>query len=315
LLEKANDYNDRGLWNQAEEIYDAMWSQLQAKNPHPNWKMSQCPEQENELTDAIARGCRVIKHIDPKHPIWQNHAPRNSVRSMAKYNRPIDAVGCDIYPVPFNPSSGHSDLKDTNLSAVGAYMDRMHEAASGKSIWMVLQGFGWRDLSEEGRKDADPQKGRRPNFSETRFMSYDAIVHGANALLYWGTHAIEKDSVLWQDLMKIAKELRGLEPGIVGEHSTSEPTSEADKTYGSIDGQGPRLMLRKTEQDWILIAVNEHSQGISFTVSRLPDELEGRTLYRLYSDENRKVKNNVFHDGIRGFGVHVYATSRRFEAK
>lgn len=315
LLEKANDYNNRGLWNQAEEIYEQLWSQLQAKNPHPDWKMSNCPAQANELTDAIARGCRVIRHLDSKHPIWQNHAPRNSVLSMAKYNQPIDAVGCDIYPFPFSPTSGHSDLKDTNLSSVGAYTDRMREAAPGKSIWMVLQGFGWRDLSEEGKEYPDPLKGRRPGFSETRFMAYDAIVHGANALLYWGTHAIEKDSILWQDLMKIAKELQALEPGIVGERPKNAPISTTDETYGSIDGQGPRLMLRKAGQDWVLIAVNEHSQGISFTVSKLPEELEGKTLYRLYSDEKHEIRSGAFHDGIQGFGVHVYSTNRRFEAE
>jgi len=315
LLEKADDYNERGLWKQAEEIYDILWSQLKIKNPHPDWKMSQCPGQVNELTEAIDRGCRVVKHLDPKRAIWQNHAPRNSVGSLAKYNRTIDAVGCDIYPVPFSPTSGHSDLKDTNLSAVGAYTDRMREAAPGKSIWMVLQGFGWRDLSEEGKKDPDSRKGRRPNFSETRFMAYDAIVHGANALLYWGTHSIEKESALWIDLMKTAKELRALEAGIVGERPTNMPVSASDETYGSIDGQGPRLMLRKAEQDWVLIAVNEHSQGISFTISKLPNELEGKTLYRLYSGETHKVENRAFHDGIRGFGVHVYATSRRFETK
>jgi hypothetical protein len=234
---------------------------------------------------------------------------------MTKYNQPIDAVGCDIYPVPFSPTTGHSDLKDTNLSSVGAYTDRMREAAPGKSIWMVLQGFGWRDLSEEGKEDTDPRKGRRPGFSETRFMAYDAIVHGANALLYWGTHSIEKDSVLWQDLMKIAQELRALEPGIVRERPGSAPISTADETYGSIDGQGPRLMLRKTGRDWILIAANDHSQGISFTVSKLPQELEGKTLYRLYSDEKHEIRSGAFHDGIRGFGVHVYATNRRFEAE
>ena len=315
LLEKANDYNDRGLWNRAEKIYDALWSQLQTKNPHPDWKMSKCPAQANELTNAIARGCRVVKYLDPKRAIWQNHAPRNSVRSLAKYNETIDAVGCDIYPVPFSPTSGHSDLKDTNISSVGAYTNRMHETAPGKSIWMVLQGFGWRDLSEEAREDADPRKGRRPNFSETRFMAYNALVHGANALLYWGTHYIEKNSALWQNSMKIAKELRALEPGIVGERPKDTPISTTDETYGSIDGQGPHLMLRKTEQDWVLIAVNEHSQGISFTVSELPDELKGKTLYRLYSDETHEIQSGAFHDGIQGFGVHVYATSRRFEAK
>jgi hypothetical protein len=315
LLERANDYNDRGLWKQAEEIYDTLWRQLGTKNPHPDWRMSQCPDRVNELTDAIARGCRVVRHLDPKHAIWQNHAPRNSVRSLAKYNQPIDAVGCDIYPVPFSSTSGHSDLKDTNLSAVGAYTDRMREAAPGKSIWMVLQGFGWRDLSEKAKNDPDSQKGRRPNLSETRFMAYDAIVHGANALLYWGTQYIEKDSTLWQDLMKVAKELRALEPGIVSESPKNSPVSAADETYGSIDGQGPHLMLRKAGQDWVLIAVDEHSQGISFTVSKLPSELEGKTLCRLYSDETCKVENSSFHDGIRGFGVHVYATSRRFEAR
>ncbi|MFC1633510.1 hypothetical protein ACFL5Z_01600 [Planctomycetota bacterium] len=315
LLHKANNYTERGLWKQAEELYDTLWQELEVKNPHPQWKMSQCPKQVDELTDAISRGCRIVNRLDPKRIIWQNHAPRNSIKSLRKYNRAVDAVGCDIYPVPFSPTSGHSDLKDTNLGSVGAYTDRMREAAPSKSIWMVLQGFGWRDLSEKGRNDPDPKKGRRPNFSETRFMAYDAIIHGANAILYWGTHSIEKDSPLWRDVMNVSKELRTLEPGILGRHPKNPPVAVADPTYGSIDGQGPRLMLRQAGQDWILIAVNEHNQGISFTVNQLPEELEGKILYRLYSDEEYLVKNRRFHDGIRRFGIHVYATNRRFETE
>lgn len=315
LLRNADKYDERGLWKQAEEMYDTLWDELGIKNPHPDWKMSQCPRQANELTDAVVRGCRVVRQLDSRHIIWQNHAPRNSVMSLRKYNQAVDAAGCDIYPVPFNPTSGHSDLKDTNLSSVGAYTDRMRETAPGKSIWMVLQGFGWRDLSESGKNDPDTRKGRRPNFSEMRFMAYDAIVHGANAILYWGTHSIEKDSSLWRDIMKVARELRALEFGIVGDPPKETPVAVADETYGSIDGRGPRLMLRKTQQDWVLIAVNEHSQGISFRIRELPQELEGRTLYRLYSEETHWVTDGRIHDGIRGFGVHIYATSRRFEAK
>ncbi len=313
LLDKAEDYTQRGLYGQAEEIYTSLWAKLGLKNPHPDWKMSLCPAEADELTDAISRGCRVVGQLDPKHIIWQNHAPRNSVERLRKYNQAVDAAGCDIYPVPFNYGVGHSDLKDTNVSSVGAYTDRMRQAAPGKSIWMVLQGFGWRDLGESDKADPDPGKGRRPNLHETRFMAYDAIVHGANAILYWGTHYIEKDSRLWRDLMKVARELRALEPAILGQHSERTPTVTADETYGSIDGQGPRLMLRKTQDQWVLLAVNEHSQGISFTVSNLPDELEGRTLYRLYSDETHIVRLQSIRDGIGGFGVHIYATSRHFE--
>jgi hypothetical protein len=313
LLRKADNFDERGLWKEAEEIYDLLWKELGVKNPHPNLKMSQCLDQADELTDEITRGCQVVKQLDPEHIIWQNHAPRNSVDRMRKYNQAIDAVGCDIYPAPSNPPTGHSDLKDTNISSVGPYTDRMRETAPGKSIWMVLQGFGWRDIHETLKADPDPRKGRRPNFSETRFMAYDAIVHGANAILYWGTHSIKKESSLWSDLMKVARELRALEPGIVGIRPKNTPIAIADETFGSIDGQGPRLMLSKTNKDWVLISVNEHAQGIAFTVKNLPEKMEGKTLYRLYSDETHIVENRTIHDGIRGFGVHVYATSRRFE--
>lgn len=313
LLQKAEDYTQRGLYGQAEEISDKLWAKLGLKNPHPDWKMSLCPAKADELTEVTARGCRLVRQLDPKHIIWQNHAPRNSVERLRKYNQAVDGAGCDIYPVPFNYGVGHSDLKDTNLSSVGAYTDRMRQAAPGKSIWMVLQGFGWRDLSEAGKADPDPGKGRRPNLHEARFMAYDAIVHGANAILYWGTHYIEKDSRLWRDLMRVVRELRALEPAILGQCPQRTPIAVADETYGSIDGQGPRLMLRKTQDQWVLLAVNEHSQGISFTVSNLPAELEGRTLYGLYSDEGHIVRQRTIHDGIRGFGVHIYATSRHFE--
>lgn len=314
LLRKAQDYAQRALWKEAEDMYDMLWTELQVENPHPNWKMSTCPAEADELTEAVSRGCRLIKKLDTRHIIWQNHAPRNSVARLRKYNRMVDAAGCDIYPVPFNHGVGHSDLKDNNLSSVGAYTDRMREAAPGKAIWMVLQGFGWRDLNKDSQGQ-DPTKGRRPNYHETRFMAYDAIVHGANAILYWGTHYIEKESSLWQNLMKIARELRAIEPAVVGQVPQSQPTATADETYGSIDGEGPRLMLRKAGQDWVLIAVNEHSQGISFAINGLPGELNGKVLYRLYSDETHTPRNGTIRDGIRGFGVHVYATSRRFEAR
>jgi hypothetical protein len=315
LLNRAQDYSERGLWKQAEELYDTLWAQLKIENPHPTWKMSQCAAESDRLIDTTARGCALVRQLDPRHLIWQNHAPRNSIAGLRKYNQMVDAAGCDIYPVPFNYGVGHSDLKDTNLSSVGAYTDRMREAAPGKSIWMVLQGFGWRDLSKEGKNDPDPAKGRRPRAAETRFMAYDAIVHGANAILYWGTDYIEKDSVLWKDLMKTARELRALEPALVGSSVKGEPTAVADETYGSIDSPGPKLMLRRTADKWVLIAVNEYAQGVSFQVRQLPKEMEGRTLYRLYSEETQAVTQGSFRDGIRGLGVHVYATSRDFESK
>jgi hypothetical protein len=83
----------------------------------------------------------MIREIDT-HPSWQNHAPRNGLPDLRLYNRPIDAVGCDIYPVVVG-GVGHSDLRDLTLFCVGGFTDRMQAGGPGKSVWMVLQGFGW----------------------------------------------------------------------------------------------------------------------------------------------------------------------------
>ena len=316
MLDKAEDFTQRGLWKQGEYIYDALWHELGEENPHPDWKMSLCEAEAAMLAKAMSRGCHQVRKIDAKHIIWQNHAPRNSIKSLQQFNEAVDAAGCDIYPAPFKQGLGHSDLKDVTLSSVGAYTDRMRVGAPGKAIWMVLQGFGWRDINEDIRDAPNPNKGRRPHLSETRFMAYDAIVHGANAILYWGTYYIEKDSTLWKDIMKVAREIRALEPAILGDRPDKMPTAIADETFGSIDGQdGPLLMLRKSGKEWVLIAVNGIRHGISFTVTGLPKSLDGKTLYRLYSEETFKVQDGRFRDGIRSEGVHIYATSRRFEAK
>jgi hypothetical protein len=146
-------------------------------------------------------------------------------------------------------------------------------------------------------------------------MAFDALLHGANAILYWGTHAIEKDSVLWKDLMKMAKELRALEPAIVGPKWRPAPVVVAETNITTFSGGDPKLMLRQVGDDWILFAVNEWRLGVAFEVRELPEPLERKILYRLYSDEEHVVRSRAFRDGILGHDVHVYATSRRFEAK
>ena len=144
---------------------------------------------------GMIEGYKRLRQLDPAHPVWMNHAPRNQVAQLAAFNQGADIVGCDIYPVPFTTKVGHSDLAERTAAAVGAYTERMQQSAPGKPVWMVLQGCGWGDIQPQ-RTDEERKELRRPNWKETRFMAYDAIVRGARGILYWGTHAIEKDSKL-----------------------------------------------------------------------------------------------------------------------
>ena len=310
LIRRCRGRYERAEWEAFEAARAAVWKRLGRQPPRPNVRMSTIAADARRLGDGLTRGFEAVRQADPGHILWLNHAPRNSIASLRHFNRAVDIAGCDIYPVPFNFRVMHSDLTDRNLTSVGAYTDRMRAAAPGKAVAMVLQGFGWRDLGKD--KPEDPNIGRRPTWSESRVMAYEALIHGASAVLYWGTAYIDKPSPLWRDLLAVAGELRALEPALVAPSVEPAPRCVAQESFGSIDGQGPALMLKKVASDYVLIAVNEQVHGLAFTVSGLPRELDGRTLYCFTSGESHAVKSQAFSDGMRASDVYVYATSRTF---
>lgn len=314
MLQKGIDYALRSMWNESEDSIDALWKELGTANPHPDLNVTHRIEAARRLGDDLTRGWECIWAIDKDHVFWQNHAPGNSIAELRHHNRAVHAAGCDIYPAPFNTGVRHgSGLPNTDLTAVGDFAGHMREGAPGKACWMVLQGFGWADLQDRFNP-TDPVYGRQPTYAESRFMAYNALFHGANAILYWGTSYIKKDGALWNDLMRIGKELRALEPAIVGTVPPTIPVAIPETTYTAFSGGDPSLLLRQAGDDWVLFAMNTQRVGIAFQVTGLPQCLEGKTLFRLYSEEEHPATNGGFRDGIAPQGIHVYATSRRFEA-
>ena len=323
LARLARDMFERGLYLDFEIVRAEFWRQAGQPSPNPGVRMDDAVARVCQSGEGITAGIRELRKLDSRHAIWLNHAPRNSLEDLYLYNRAADMVGCDIYPAPANLTVGHSDLLDMSLTSVGAYTRRMQQAAPGKACAMVLLGFGWRDLKEKPKDNETAVGiGRRPSWAESRFMAYEAIIHGANAILYWGTaymKPMEDDGSpvsgrprLWHDLLRVARELRALEPALVAP-SLKAPIVRQAETFGSIDGRGIRCSVRRAGEDFVVLVVNETDNGLTFSLADLPEKLNSRTLYRLYSPEARQVFGRQFGDGIKGRDVHVYATSRRFE--
>ena len=170
-----------------EKVRAEFWRQTGRPAPNTAVRIDDAAARVRKSGDGISAGIRALREVDARHVIWLNHAPRNSLEDLRGYNRAADMVGCDIYPAPANLTVGHSDLPDMGLTSVGAYTERMRLAAPGQACAMVLQGFGWRDLQVKvNENERAVGIGRRPTWAESRFMAYDAIIHGANAILYWG---------------------------------------------------------------------------------------------------------------------------------
>lgn len=318
LTKMLADYKDlmkRALWEDFDENRAELWSKLGKTPPNPEVKLADMQGKAREVGKGVSKGIDLVRKMDPDHVIWLNHAPRNSVKSLRFYGKKADMIGCDIYPVPDEHNPRHSDLSNIMRSSVGEYTLRMREASPDKACAMVLQGFGWRAFNPKlgPGQPIDKGEGRVPLYRETRFMAYDSIIHGANAIMYWGTAYIDKDSQLWKDIMATGRELRALEPALIAPSVNPSPRITVEEVQGSVDGKGVFITLRKVGRDYVLIVVNENSCGVPFTISRLPKEIEGKKLYRLGTDESVTVKDCSFSDGIIEYDAHVYSTSRRFE--
>lgn len=316
MRRRVSAHYDLAEYAAGEALADKIWRELGKEPPHPDLNISNAADRARKMGDGMLEGYRALRKVDPHHPIWMNHAPRNSREQLAHFNRAADIVGCDIYPAPAY-KNGHSDLGDRSLSAVGAYTRIMQDAAPNKPVWMVLQGFGWADLHEPADDEAR-RNGRRPTYDELRFMAYDAIVHGARGILFWGTHSIEKDSQLWADLMKLAREIADLEPPpsdnpadrakwIPGAQNPvlSAPDGNPVKitlaeTWGSLD-RGPVVLPKRTKGgDWYIV-VNEWPEPLTYSLHTRGNLLVDPTQENVRAEE----VDGKFTLKIRGNGVHI----------
>ena len=259
---------------EAETLADAIWAALGEKQPHPEWSLSTAQARSEKMAAGMVKGYKLLREIDPGHPVWMNHAPRNQVGQLAMFNAAADIAGCDIYPVPRCEWVGHSDLVEQTAAAAGAYTTRMQSAAPGKPVWMVLQGFGWADIQPTAPPERRKAE-RRPTREETRFMAYDTIVRGGRGILYWGTMAIEKDSQCWNDLLSVVAELSELQPALSAPDAELSLKTTLAPTSGSVD-RGVLVLPKDVNGATWLIVVNECIDPVQYTMEGL-DKLNGTT--------------------------------------
>lgn len=88
-----------------------------------------------------------------------------------------DILMVDWYPVPHLPLESFGE--NVALAKQGLIMMEKEK----KELWAVVQIFDWKEYKQY-RKD-DDRIGRFPKKEEIRFMSYDAILNGANGLFYF----------------------------------------------------------------------------------------------------------------------------------
>lgn len=300
------------LYNDAEfvkgqQTADLLWKELGGEPPSSkndiNYDISATFRKGKEMALGLKNGYDFVKTLDPNHPILMTHAPRNLIGQLASFSKAADIIACDVYPVPeYSPYVKGSDVKDQSLSAVGVYTKRMQQAAPGKPVWMVLQGFGWGDyrteLSAEIRKQIPP-----PTLKQTRFMAYDAIVHGAKGISYWGTYVTEKNSQLWKDILTIVHELADLQPILSSKDANVKLSVNVEETFNSLD-RTVQILPKQVGSEIYIIVVNENEYPLPYYINKL-NGLNGITYVDVFSGKQSIIANGGLRFSVGGQRVQL----------
>ncbi len=249
------------------------------------------------ILPQMRAGLRLVRGLDSRRlPFWINEAADSDLKYVREYVDDIDVTGSDYYAVR---NSG------TDLPAVGRLVDRWQENGRGKPVWMVLQAFSWHTLK--------PERSRLyPTFAQSRFMAYDALVHGARGLFYWGSSEIDEDAFR-KSLYALTAELSALEPFLVATPRAEARVHLIDEVADGT-GRGVRLAFRQHDDQFLLILVNEDSQRHLGVDVRGLEALAGRRLDLLYGSESVRVAHGGFATRLQGFETKVFATDARLAA-
>jgi len=254
-----------------------------------------------EIIPNMRAAVGVIHELDTqKRPVWINEAQSSDTYYVRQYLDFVDITGCDIYPVK-------KDKQE--LERIGFGTERWLKVGRGKPVYMVLQAFSWNELGDYyGVKDT-----AYPSFAESRFMAYDAIVHGASGILYWGSQFL-KSNDFRQSIYALTSELHVLQPFLVAKPHlvtvTLTDMPEDPPAAGNVFASA-----RQHGDDWLIMVVNEDNvKHIGVIIDGL-EVLNGAELYMLYGDMSREVSEGELIVNILPYEVRVFCTNRQWETE
>lgn len=255
---------------------------------------------------------KLIQSLDPKRLFYLNHSPTNLVSTLRRYNEGTDVVATDVYPViprgirsqyALWPDGQQGDLLNETVSQVGQYTDKMRQVAGpGKPVFMVLQGFAW----ESTQKQPDPKMLLYPTREQARFMAYQAIVHGANGILYWGLHLGPENNPGWHAASAVASELKQIATELAARASGPSITTEYFETGHSLD-KGIASLLKSTRNGVLLIAVNEDKNPVDVVFGQLSGF---KTCSVKFEQRTVAFNNGALRDTFAPFTARVYHCTR-----
>ena len=227
-----------------------------------------------------------VSELDPDHPTW---VVLYQVGDLEHYLDTTDVMGVDPYPVPKTP-----------LERVANWTDRAREAVGPhRGVWIVPQVFAWNCYRKEGEKK--DESGRAPTYEEKRNMAWQAIIHGANGLVFYSFFDLKRGGDFdneWEQVKRMALEIRRLSPVILSVEDVPDVSSGNESIHCLAKMYGGKLYV-------FAVNVSNRPHFGKFTVGSKPTSVRP-----MFEDRDPiKPRRDGFQDIFRRFEVHLYEVS------
>ena len=321
-------YNRGDLSTQADRRSRELGELVNIVKDHPDLL---CYEQRNEPAythrdratpqspaEGMIAGSRLIRSIDPHHPIRVGHMCCNLVSTLQQYNPAVEVVGCNPYVVmapgmrPFVGTRSEGTLidgPDQTLSAVGQYTGKMMRVAQGRPVWMQVQGAAnenWfsPDHTPENR-DLGLYEHHRlyPSRWQMRFMAFNAIISGATGL-EWMLYKLPVDGGAWVELCQVIGELKHLHD-LLASPTLGHRLEVSYTALGFSDWDGVQTMVKLHEGGPWILAANTQFDPMIATLNNLPDGM-GSKVSVCGEDRDLPIRNGTVCDRFQPYEVHIY---------
>jgi len=263
------------------------------------WKTEDEPAWGKVPVSGLMDAYKYLKRIDPDHPAWMVHAPRDTVEILHEYCKACDITGLDIYPVSV-PMGKHGHFPNKDISVVGDYAEWLNQAVDGKKpFFMILQ------VAFSGVTPPDNIL-VFPTFHQLRYMACQAIIKGARGLVFFGMPValqgrdrdLGYDWTFWNEVLgPLLKEIKGSE---LNEALLAPGSALPLKVTGAPDIE---FTVREVGPYAYILAAKR--EGSPATIKFAGDFLKGEAQV-MFEGRKIPITGGVFTDRFGRNDVHVY---------
>lgn len=280
----------------------------------PAWRPDE-PTRVYHRAEDLATGYRLVKQLDPHHPVHEGFGIGGTVEAVRAYTACSDIMSCNPYPVLPPRMRQHIGIRadgraldspDQTLSAVVDYTRKMVEVGRGRRpVWMQFQAMAWEDfygpLTPDGPRRPDPKAIVYPTYEQMRYMAFAEIVAGATGLLF-SMFNIPFGKPVWRDIQRLVAELRGLHDVLAG-RTMALRLRTSYRNLGFSIWKGVTTLAKESNGRRYLLAVNNAFDPAEVTWSGFR---RARSL-RVRGEKRRvRIHRGSVTDWFEPYEAHVY---------